>query len=253
MLNALIVVFIYFLLFFIVGTIIKNNSIVDIGWGFGFVLTVWVLFFISKDYTVSKIIVNTMVTIWGLRLFYTILKRNLFKEEDFRYKNWRKEWGKYVIPRAFFQVYMFQGLFMLTVGVGAFYVNIYDIAFSWLMVIGVVIWIIGFYFEAKGDYELKQHIKNSENRGKLLTTGLWKYTRHPNYFGEAVMWWGIFLVIIISDLSLWYLAISPIIITFLLRFVSGVPMLERKMSKKPGWDEYAKKTSAFIPFLGRSK
>ncbi|XMB72325.1 DUF1295 domain-containing protein [Mycoplasmatota bacterium WC30] len=253
MLNAVLIILIYFILFFIVGTIIKNNSIVDVGWGFGFVLTAWILFFISNDFTIAKIIVNTLVTLWGLRLFYTILKRNLFKEEDFRYKNWRKAWGKYVVPRAFFQVYMFQGLFMFVVGLGAFYVNIFNITFSWFMLIGIVLWIIGFYFEARGDYELKQHISNPENKGKLLTTGLWKHTRHPNYFGEALMWWGIFIIIIVADISLWYLAISPLVITILLRFVSGVPLLERKMQNKPGWEEYAKKTSAFIPFLKGKK
>jgi len=248
MLNAVLVIGIYFFIFFIVGTIIKNNSIVDIGWGFGFVVTSWVLFFISKDFTITKIIVNTLISLWGLRLFYHILKRNLLQEEDFRYKNWRKEWGKFVIPRAFFQVYMLQGLFMFIVGLAVYYVNIYGIAFSWLMLIGVLFWLIGYFYEVVGDYQLKKHIEDKDNRGKLLTTGLWKQTRHPNYFGEALMWWGIFLIAIVNS-NAWYLIISPLTITILLRFVSGVPLLERKMKERAGWDEYAKHTSAFIPFL----
>jgi len=250
--NAVLIIFIYFLLFFIVGTLLKNNSIVDVGWGFGFVLTVWILFFISKDYSVTSIIINALVSLWGLRLFYYILKRNLFQEEDFRYKQWRKDWGKYVIPRAFFQVYMFQGLFMLVVGYAAFYANDTLLNFNWFMLIGVAVWMIGYFFEVVGDSQLKKHIKNPENKGKLMMTGLWKHTRHPNYFGEAVMWWGIFLVVIVGG-GAWYLFVSPLTITLLLRFVSGVPLLERKMSKNPGWDEYAKKTSAFIPFLKSSK
>ncbi|XFA99180.1 DUF1295 domain-containing protein [Candidatus Izemoplasma sp. B36] len=249
MLYAGIVILSYFMIFFIVGTILKNNSIVDIGWGLGFVISAWVLFFINGDYTLTKIIVNILVSLWGLRLFYHILKRNLFKEEDFRYKKWREEWGKTVIPRAFVQVYLQQALFMFIVGIGVFHVNTRaSVPFSWIMIIGIVIWLIGYYFEVVGDKQLKDHINNKENKGKLLTTGLWKYTRHPNYFGEAVMWWGIFIYAIIGSKA-WYIAISPIVITLLLRFVSGVPMLERKMSLHPDWEEYAKHTSAFIPFL----
>lgn len=246
--TAVWIILIYFSLFFIVGTIIKNNSIVDIGWGFGIVLTAWLLFFFSKDYTIGKIIVNTMVSLWGLRLFYHILKRNLFKAEDFRYQKWRKDWGKYVVPRAFLQVYMLQGLFMFIVGFAANYANVYGINFSWWMLIGVVVFLIGYYFEAVGDAQLKKHVNNPENKGKLIQTGLWKHTRHPNYFGEAVLWWGVFLVILIGGAP-WYLVVSPIAITLLIRFVSGVPLLEKRMVKYEGWEEYAKKTSIFIPFL----
>lgn len=248
MLYAGLIIFSYFLLFFIVGTIIKNNSIVDIGWGFGFVLTAWILFFISGEFTVTKIIVNGLVSLWGLRLFYFILKRNSFKEEDFRYKKWREDWGKTVIPRAFLQIYMLQGFFMFVVGLAVYYINVYDIAFHWFMIVGIIVWVIGYIFEVVGDAQLKRHIQNKENKGKLLTTGLWKHTRHPNYFGEALMWWGIFFIAIV-DLSAWYLVISPLAITILLRYVSGVPLLERRMKTKPGWEAYAKHTSVFIPFL----
>ncbi|HPJ24149.1 MAG TPA: DUF1295 domain-containing protein, partial [Bacillota bacterium] len=99
--QAALIVFAYFLVFFILGTILKNNSIVDIGWGLGFVVTAWILFFLSKDYSLGKIIVNVLVSLWGLRLFYHISRRNIGKPEDFRYQKWRSEWGKYVIPRAF--------------------------------------------------------------------------------------------------------------------------------------------------------
>ena len=247
MIYAGIIIVSYFIIFFIVGTIIKNNSIVDVGWGLGFVVTGWLLFFISKEYTISKIIVNSLVTLWGLRLFYHILKRNLFAEEDFRYKKWRKDWGKHVIPRAFFQVYMFQALYMFIIGIGVYYVNVYDITFSWIMVIGIFVWIIGYFFEVVGDKQLKDYINNKDKKDPLLTTGLWNITRHPNYFGEAIMWWGIFLVIIVSS-NAWYLVVSPLAITTLLRFIS-IPLLERKMQKRPGWDEYAKHTSIFVPFL----
>jgi steroid 5-alpha reductase family enzyme len=253
---AALVIFIYFLIFFVVATIIKNNSIVDIGWGLGFVVTAWILFFVKADFGIDKIIVNVLVSLWGLRLFYYILRRNIFAEEDFRYKKWRQDWGKWVVPRAFLQVFMLQGLFMFVVGLGVFWINVtpgLDSGFSWFLVIlGILVWLVGYFFEVVGDRQLKKHIANKNKTQKLMTTGLWKYTRHPNYFGEAVMWWGLFIIVLAMPTnSFWkYLAIiSPIVITYLLRFVSGVPMLERKMKEAPGWDEYANKTNAFIPWF----
>ena len=255
---AALVILVYFLIFFVVATIIKNNSIVDIGWGLGFVVTAWILFFITGDYGIEKIIINILVSLWGLRLFYHILKRNAFAEEDFRYKKWREDWGKWVVPRAFLQVFMLQGLFMFVVGLGVFWVNVtvFPDNLSTLTIIlgiiGIVVWLIGYFFEVVGDRQLKNHIANKNKTQKLMTTGLWKYTRHPNYFGEAVMWWGIFIIVIgMESAEFWkYVAvISPIVITYLLRFVSGVPMLERKMKETEGWDEYARKTNAFIPWF----
>ena len=248
----------YFLIFFIIATIIKNNSIVDIGWGLGFVVTAWILFFIKGDFAIEKIILNVLVSLWGLRLFYYILKRNIFAEEDFRYKKWREDWGKWVVPRAFLQVFMLQGLFMFVVGIGVFWINTttftqglqtINIVF---IIIGALIWLFGYYFEVVGDWQLKRHIANKNKTQKLMTTGLWKYARHPNYFGEAVMWWGIFVIVLaMPSTEFWkYLAvISPLVITYLLRFVSGVPMLEKKMKQTPGWDEYARVTNAFIPWI----
>lgn len=256
---AAIIILSYFIVFFIIATIIKNNSIVDIGWGLGFVITSWLLFFINGYFGIEKVIINVFVSLWGLRLFYYILKRNIFAEEDFRYKKWRQDWGKWVIPRAFLQVFLLQGFFMFIVGIGVFWVNSTNFTESInyiLLIIGGVVWSIGYYFEVIGDYQLKKHIANKNKKQKLMTTGLWKYTRHPNYFGEAVMWWGIFIIVLsMPGSSFWkYLSIiSPIAITYLLRFVSGVPMLERKMRETPGWDDYARVTNAFIPWFPRRK
>ncbi|MFW5793934.1 MAG: DUF1295 domain-containing protein [Bacillota bacterium] len=251
--EALLIILGYFILFFIVATIIKNNSIVDIGWGLGFVLVAWALFFIGNPavLTLEKIIVNIMVSFWGLRLFYHILKRNAYQEEDFRYKKWREEWGKWVVLRAFFQIFILQGIFMYLVGVGVFYLNMVENptnTYLVIMVLGIIIWLMGYLFEVIGDRQLKNHIANKDKEQKLMTKGLWQYTRHPNYFGEALLWWGIF-VFVLGVNSPIALIISPIAITLLLRFVSGVPMLEKKMSKTEGWEEYANKTNAFIPWF----
>ncbi len=250
----------YFFIFFVVATIIKNNSIVDIGWGLGFVVTAWLLSFIY-GLSIEKIIVNVLVSLWGLRLFYHILKRNIFADEDFRYKNWRKVWGKWVVPRAFLQIFMIQGIFMFVVGISVFYVNIYGFnnglqLTTWGYIggaLGLLIWGIGYVFEVVGDRQLRKHIANPNKEQKLMTKGLWAYTRHPNYFGEAVIWWGLALIVVSgSGVASLYVFISPIVITYLLRFVSGVPMLEKKMSQSPGWDAYAAKTNAFIPWFKKN-
>ncbi|WP_051188624.1 DUF1295 domain-containing protein [Proteocatella sphenisci] len=245
--QTVILVALYFFIFFIVGTIIKNNSIVDIGWGLGFVIIAWFTLFLSNSFFLPNIIITIAVTIWGLRLFTHILKRNRGKGEDFRYAAWRKQWGRWVIPRAFFQVYMLQGIFMLTVASPFIILNSMQWSeFTWITAAGALLWIIGFFFESVGDYQLEQFKKNPKNKGTILRTGLWKYTRHPNYFGESAMWWGIGLAAFGSGAGI-ISFISPFVITFLLLFVSGVPMLEKSFEKRPGYKSYKEVTSVFIP------
>jgi steroid 5-alpha reductase family enzyme len=247
--DILILIFLYFTIFFITGTVLKNNSIVDIGWGIGFVIVAWYVLITRADLTAPRLLITFLISVWGLRLFYHILKRNFGKGEDFRYAKWREEWGKWVIPRAFIQVYMLQGLFMYIISLPVALLNsdVYRLNTA-LLIIGLLVWLVGFFFEAVGDYQLKVFVGDSSNRGKLMMTGLWKYTRHPNYFGEATMWWGIFLISLGGGASL-IGVISPLTITFLLLFVSGVPLLEKSMKKKPGYEEYAHKTSVFIPWF----
>ena len=247
--DVMLLIFVYFFIFFIVGTLIKNNSIVDMGWGIGFVLVAWFVFLRSESQPLPQILMTLFVSIWGLRLFYHILKRNLGKPEDFRYATWRKDWGKFVIPRAFLQVYMLQGVFMFLVSLAVilFPSQVSQVSLP-VMIVGACIWILGFFFEAVGDYQLKVFIANPDNRGKIMQTGLWRFTRHPNYFGEATMWWGIFLIALSGGTSP-IAIISPITITCLLLFVSGIPLLEKSMKTKPGFEEYASKTSIFIPWF----
>lgn len=245
MLLPLWIVLGYFFIFFVVGTIIKNNSIVDIGWGLGFVVSSGILFVLSEK-SVSQIILFVMVSFWGLRLFVHILRRNLFEEEDFRYKNWRKAWGKWVVPRAFLQVYMLQGTLMYLIGSSIFYLMIYNGTFGVLSYIGIALFLMGYFFEVIGDHQLRAFLKQKE-RPPLLTTGLWSITRHPNYTGEGLIWIGIFITVLGVGAP-WYLIISPIVINSVLLFIS-IPILEEKMSKREGWEAYAKKVNAYIPWL----
>jgi steroid 5-alpha reductase family enzyme len=249
--DVILLIVCYFTLFFLIGIMMKNNSLVDVGWGIGFVLTAAYLLLQDPAIQTGQIIMTCLIAVWGLRLFYHILRRNHGKPEDFRYAAFRRDWGKWLIPRAFLQIYMLQGVFLYLISLSVILTAGQSGKTNLLLlIIGILVWIFGFFFEAVGDYQLKIFISNQENHGKLMTSGLWKYTRHPNYFGEATLWWGIFIISLSCGASLLAI-ISPVTITVLLLFVSGVPMLERSMKKKPGFEEYARKTSIFLPWFSK--
>ena len=240
-----ILVLVYMTFGYILSLILKDNSIADVMWGLGFILIAYFTLIRTDLYTTGQILVTGLVTIWGVRLSLHIWARK--RGEDPRYKKWRKEW-KFFKIRSFLQVWMLQGLFMLLIATSIIFVNTSTIEITEIfMYSGALVWLIGFLFEAIGDAQLKEFLAR-KRRKKLMTEGLWKYTRHPNYFGEAVQWWGIF--IIAASTTLWAI-ISPLVITFLLRFVSGVPLTEKRFEKREGWDEYKKKTNAFIPWFPR--
>jgi len=249
---AVALVFVYFVVFFIIAWFMKNNSIVDIGWGLGFVLVAYFCLFYSGNYNFRTILVTTLVTIWGLRLFYHIIRRNWGKPEDYRYANFRREWGKWHDLRAFFQVFILQGLLTVLISASILIVSVSSQSgFKVYDFIGLAVWIIGFIFESVGDAQLKSFKSNPKNKGHVIQSGLWRYTRHPNYFGEATMWWGLFIIAL--SVKFGYIAvISPITTTLFLLFVSGVPLLEEKYKDRPEFQQYAKVTSKFIP-LPRKK
>jgi steroid 5-alpha reductase family enzyme len=247
-LIVLLVLFTYYFIIFVLGQFLKDNSIVDIFWGLSFVVTaVFSLFYYGAGHP-RQIIVTVLVALWGLRLTYHIAKRNIGKPEDFRYVNFRKKWGtKFVLLKAFLHVYMLQMLMSVLISIGFVMINTNSNPdLSYLDVMGLIIWLVGYYFEVIGDKQLKDFLANPDNRGKILTTGLYKYTRHPNYFGEATMWWGIFFIALNIDYGFIAL-ISPVVITVLVRYVSGVPMLEKAFEDNLDFQEYAKHTSVFIP------
>ncbi len=250
-LQAAAVVFIYFLAFFLVAQVIRNNSIVDMGWGAGFVVVTMATLFSQGAFAERNLVLALLVTIWGGRLTYHIVRRNWGKPEDFRYAKWREEWGRWLVPRAFFQVFMLQGALMLIIAYPIILINAFpQPGLRYLDFLGVLVWVIGFYFEAVGDKQLAQFKQDPANKGHVIKTGLWKYTRHPNYFGEATMWWGIFLLAL-SVPTGWSAVISPLTITGMLLFVSGVPMLEKKYQDNAEFQAYARVTSKFFPWFPR--
>lgn len=250
MINLLLIsaflILLYATFWFIISIIKKRNDLADIAWGLGYILlSVYYLF--TTEISQRALLIYALIFIWGLRLSMHIFLRNKGKQEDFRYQKWRNEWGKSFYLRSYLQVYLLQGFLLLMIASPATIVSAYSQPMLGLLdFIGVGIWLIGFYFEAVGDYQLMEFSNNPENKGKIIKHGLWKYSRHPNYFGEVVMWWGIFLVALNSPYGV-YALVSPVTITLLILFVSGIPMLEKKYENNLEFKEYKKRTSAFFP------
>ena len=238
-------------LLWIISVIIKNVSIVDLFWGFGFVLTN-VFYFISTDgLGLRKVILLILVSIWGFRLTGYLSWRNIGKGEDYRYKQFRRKYGEnryWWI--SFFQTFLLQGILMWLISaplLGAQYhgqeknPGILDYA-------GIAFWITGFIFETIGDYQLARFKADPSNKGKVLSSGLWRYTRHPNYFGDSAVWWG-YGFLCLGAGSIWPV-LGSILMTALIIKVSGVALLEKNLvDKKPEYREYIEKTSAFIPWF----
>jgi steroid 5-alpha reductase family enzyme len=246
-LNLGAIVFVYMSLWFFVSLVKKRNDVADIAWGLGFLLIAIVSFFFNGVFLDRGFLVTLLVVFWALRLSLHIFIRSRGKSEDYRYKKWRDEWGKFFYIRSFFQVYILQGALMLVVASPVVIVNIYRGGnLGWLDFLGIIIWLVGFFFESVGDWQLSRFIQNPANKGKIIQTGLWQYSRHPNYFGEVAQWWGIWLI----ALSVPYGAlgiIGPLTIALLVVWVSGIPLLEKKLEGKPEFREYKKRVSVFFP------
>jgi steroid 5-alpha reductase family enzyme len=236
----------------------RDNSLVDVFWGFGFMI-IAVLSFAQSDRGLAQYIMTGLVLLWGIRLTSHIGFRKLREgKEDPRYAKWREEWrsGWYFIIRSYLQVFILQMILMLVVAIPILVVNLFSEqnppspiyqggVEQIFLIFGVLIALAGLIFETIADLQLKEFLK-IKKPGQIFTTGLYRYSRHPNYFGESVFWLGVSLVALpFSYLGL----IGWIVITFLLLYVSGVPLQEARYAWRPEWEEYKKKTSVFVPLL----
>ena len=250
---ALPVIWILMSAVFLLAWRLRDNSIVDIAWGTGFVLlAIWALWR-GGPLAPRQLLVTCLVLIWGLRLALHIGRRKKGQGEDFRYQAWRRSWGKYFLLRSYLQIFMLQGALMAIIAWPILALELRpQPSLGWIDLLGLLVWCAGFGCEAISDRQLQRFKANGQNRGKIITSGLWHYSRHPNYFGEATLWWGIFLIALAGvGLSRggWLLALGPLTITLLLRFVSGVPLLEKKYAGRPDFEAYKKTTSVFIPWI----
>ncbi|MEN9852687.1 MAG: hypothetical protein RI996_630 [Candidatus Parcubacteria bacterium] len=254
--SVLLLCFVTFVYF--VALLRKDNSIADIAYGAGFALVTLFLYF-SQDITPSirSSIITTLIAIWSARIVYRIYMKNRGKKEDFRYAAWRAEWMKkgniYTAVRSYIQVFLLQGIIIFIVVLPGILGNTpQNNTMQWYNWAGVVLWIIGFIFESVGDAQLDRFLKRKKEgieKAGIMKVGLWKYTRHPNYFGESLMWWGLAFICLFGVPYSVLVFVSPILITHLLLNVSGIPMLEAKWVGNPEWEEYKAKTSAFIPWF----
>ena len=171
-------------------------------------------------------------------------------------EDWTEKGGGYsgYLWRAFVYVFMLQGVFSLICNSAALYVEIYSTSdLIWLDFVGLAVWIFGFVFEVVGDHQLKVHIADkTPGKKKFINSGLWQYTRHPNYFGEATLWWGIYLIACSVEWG-WITVWAPAFITYLVRFLSGVPMLEEKYKGNPEWEAYCAQVNVFVPWFPNRK
>lgn len=235
----------------LISIYLKNVSIVDNFWGIGFVL-VALIYCLECEvlYTRTKLMM-VLVALWGLRLSIYLTYRNYGKGEDYRYREFRRSFGEHRYWWfSFFQVFLLQGGLILIVSLPLLGITLKtnSNALNLLDYLGLLIWGIGFMFESVGDYQLASFKRHPENKGKLLTKGLWRYTRHPNYFGDTAIWWGFGLFAIASG-AYWY-SLGTLVMTYLILKISGVTLLEKSLSKaKPGYEEYVQTTSAFFPWF----
>jgi steroid 5-alpha reductase family enzyme len=227
---------------------VKDNSWVDVAWGIGFVFISFLAFIQSYSIFWPKVLVLTMIALWGFRLALHIALRKRGHGEDKRYEALRHKWGKNAWWQSLIQIFWVQGLLILVVlsPVIAFMSTSVS-TLSFFACLGAVMWLVGWLFETIGDFQLAQFKKHHHNKEKVMDQGLWRYTRHPNYFGEATMWWGIWLLVVVSA-GLWWTIVGPLTITFLLLKVSGVTLLEKHYHGNMEYKEYQRKTSAFIPW-----
>jgi steroid 5-alpha reductase family enzyme len=237
-------------LLWLLSLTLKNSSIVDIFWGAGFILIVWLVFALApQGYLPRRQLVALLVTIWGARLTLHIGSRNWGKPEDFRYARWREENGPRWWWMSYFKVFLLQGLIMrmLSAPLIAAQASGFPAILTPMDLLGMCIWGAGLLFESVADAQLTRFKKDPANRGKILTSGLWKFSRHPNYFGEAALWWGYYLLALAAAAG--WTVFAPLLMTFLLVKVSGVAMLEKTLKTKPGYTEYINDTNAFVPWF----
>lgn len=231
----------------------QDVSIVDTFWGLGFLGLSWLYRGLGPETDARHWVLLALVTAWGLRLALYLLWRNWGADEDPRYQTMRASRGESFWWMSLVTIFFLQGILIWIIAAPLFVVhlNAGPPLWMWTDVAGLLLWSIGFFFETVGDWQLARFKANPANRGRVMRTGLWAYTRHPNYFGDALVWWGYFLFALSVQEGMWTL-VGPLLMTFLLLKVSGVALLEQTITeRRPEYRDYIQKTNAFLPWFPR--
>lgn len=250
-LNSLIVVLAILTVLWLVSLARRDASIIDPFWGTGFVLVTWFTLGSAKPERIAERswLLTVLTTIWGLRLSLYLLWRNWGHGEDRRYRAMREHHGSRFWWVSLLTVFWLQGLILWIVSmpIQAAMVSATAKPLGWLDLIGVGLWSIGLFFESVGDFQMARFQANPENAGQVMDRGLWRLTRHPNYFGDFCVWWGLFLVAASSGAA--WTIFSPLLMSFLLLKVSGVTLLEKTITdRRPDYAAYQARTSSFFPW-----
>lgn len=243
----------YMTIWYLISLLKKRNDVADIAWGPGFIVVAFTTAIMTGSFSNRALIISVMVLLWGVRLAVHIGNRHIGKPEDPRYAKWRKEWGKMFLVRSFLQVFILQGILLIIVAIPIIMINAAPPSpLTLIDILGICVWLLGFSFETVSDWQLARFQKIPSKKGKIMTSGLWRYSRHPNYFGEVTLWWGIY-IIALSVPNGWTTIIGPLMITFLILKVSGIPMLEEEFRDNPDFQKYRQRTSALIPLPRRKE
>jgi steroid 5-alpha reductase family enzyme len=258
-------IFFYMTVWFLISLWVKRRDVVDLAWGTGFVFLAWISLSF-RDITLDERAywILFLTSLWGLRLFFHNYRRNLSKEEDWRYHNWRDDQQsrcdqkprrnriRCCLTAIYFQVFLFQGALMMIIGLPIVYsLRLISLPLFSLNYFGIFLLLSGLLIETVADWQRYQFLRVKKNKDKFITSGLWRFSRHPNYFGEIIFWWGMFFLVLGAPKS-WMLVVSPLILTYIMLFVSGLPMEDRYRGR-PDFEEYKRCTSALIPWFKKNR
>ena len=234
-----------------VSVIRRDASIVDRVWGLGFVVAAWTYVLWAEPATARTWLTLALVTIWGVRLSGYITWRNWGEGEDKRYQAMRRRRPDSFAARSLVTVFLLQAVLAWFISLPLLAATRYSepTDLGWLELLAVFVWVVGFAFEAGGDLQLSRFLADPANRGTVMDRGFWRYTRHPNYFGDTLVWWAFFLLALST--GAWWSAAGSLAMTLFIVKVSGVALTDRNMasggSSRAGYEEYVRRTNAFIP------
>ncbi len=245
-LSAL-VVFWLMVVLFLLALKRRDAGMADVGWGLAILLAVLAVFLWHQPAGMRAMLVLILVAVWGMRLTAHVILRNWSRPEDWRHARNRAAWGEWFPLKSFVNVFIARSALLTVIALPALWIVTFGgPKLTWLDYLGLAIWVVGYMFETVADNQLVRFMKVPSNHGRVLTTGLWRLSRHPNYFGELTMWWGLW-VMALSVPGGWLTFVGPVLLTY---WVLGrsIPLVESRMLDNAEYRAYARRTSELLPW-----